>query len=358
MNKYDERYIFRLAKISDIENIMCFLDQHWQKNHILSKDRALFEYEFFENDSVNVMLAIDRNTETIEAMTGFLRCSHTKEKEKQYVWGSFWKVNDSKSNMTFLGVELMKRLIGILQCKAHLGIGINPKTSLPIRKMIFHDTVAKMNHYYFLNDEIEDYKIAKINKRYKSEYNKGKNTKIVVFDNIQDVKEKFDINKTVSIPYKDYWYINKRYFGHPYYKYNVYGLVGGDASVNALLITREVSCMQRKVLRIVDYIGDVELLSGCGYFFEKLLLENEYEYIDFYNWGYDSKHILGAGFKLKDEADENIIPNYFEPFLQENVDIWVRYKEEDTVFCKADGDQDRPNEINNFNYILPTDNIE
>ena len=37
----------------------------------------------------------------------------------------------------------------------------------------------------------------------------------------------------------------------------------------------------------------------------------------------------------EDRTVENIFSNYFE-FLQENMDIWVCYKEEGTVFCKVD----------------------
>ena len=72
MNKYDERYDIRLAKISEIPDIMQFINNHWKKNHIMSIDQKLFEYEFVENDTVNVILAIDKDTNTIEAISGFL----------------------------------------------------------------------------------------------------------------------------------------------------------------------------------------------------------------------------------------------------------------------------------------------
>ena len=39
------------------------------------------------------------------------------------------------------------------------------------------------------------------------------------------------------------------------------------------------------------------------------------------------------------------VNHIFEPFERENVDIWVQYDNENTVFFKADGDQDR---CNNF----------
>lgn len=346
MNRYDERYDIRLAMASETDAVMEFIGQHWKSGHILSVDKKLFEYEFLENDTLNVMIAVDKNTQTIEALAGFLRCSHTKDISKMDIWGSFWKVNDARQNMTFLGVELIKRLTEHLSCRSHLGIGINPNTTLPIRKIAFHEKTAKMKHYYRLNPQVSDYRIAVIKNRNRNQsVNHHAQTHYIPFDSVDEIKEHFDIEKLDTIPYKDFWYINKRFFSHPYYNYLVYGLYNADHQVAALLIMRELEQNQRKVLRIVDYIGDQGLFSGMGMALSELMAANEYEYIDFYTFGFDEESILNAGFVLKDDTDVNIIPNYFEPFLQENVDIWVRYSEDGTLFCKADGDQDRPNMV-------------
>jgi hypothetical protein len=42
----------------------------------------------------------------------------------------------------------------------------------------------------------------------------------------------------------------------------------------------------------------------------------------------------------------NIIPNYFEPFVAENIDIYFFSNTNEKVYIfKGDGDQDRPNFI-------------
>ncbi len=346
MNKYDVRYDIRLAKPSEIFDIMEFIGTHWKKEHIMAVDQKLFEYEFLEGETVNIILAIDKNTKTIEAIAGFLKCSHTSDRKKLDMWGSFWKVNDSKKNMTFLGVELIKRLITMFHCRTHLGIGINSNTTLPIRKIAFKEKTAKMKHYYCLNPQIEEFKIAVIKCRnYRKISDDIKKTKCIEFFSIDEIKKCFNIEALDTIPYKDFWYINKRFFHHPYYSYQVYGLYNDQNNITALLVTRVVEQLQHKVLRIVDYIGEQKLFSGLGILFYDLMIEKHYEYIDFYTFGFEESYILDAGFLLKVEEDMNIIPNYFEPFLQENIDIWVRYTDEDTLFCKADGDQDRPNQI-------------
>ena len=50
MNKYDERYEIRLANQNDIDSIMEFIDKHWKKDHILSKDKELFKYEYLDDN--------------------------------------------------------------------------------------------------------------------------------------------------------------------------------------------------------------------------------------------------------------------------------------------------------------------
>ena len=80
---------------------------------------------------------------------------------------------------------------------------------------------------------------------------------------------------------------------------------------------------------------------------QNLLNQNNYEYIDFYCEGIEKGILENAGLKLKDATDLNVIPNYFEPFVQENIDIhyFTNYDSSFPIF-KADGDQDRPSQSN------------
>ena len=70
---------------------------------------------------------------------------------------------------------------------------------------------------------------------------------------------------------------------------------------------REQCCMDRKVLRIVDYIGERGLISGLFVFFQKKLIQNEYEYVDFYTHGFEEDYLYSAGFCMARENDLNII---------------------------------------------------
>ena len=52
--KFDSKYIFKIAKKTDLKQIMNFLSVNWEpKNHILSKNIKFFLYEFLNKDNLN-----------------------------------------------------------------------------------------------------------------------------------------------------------------------------------------------------------------------------------------------------------------------------------------------------------------
>ena len=86
---------------------------------------------------------------------------------------------------------------------------------------------------------------------------------------------------------------------------------------------------------------------------EKASMDQEQaEYIDFYNAGIDDDDLRKSGFKRRIPNDNTVIPNYFEPFAKENVEISFvirlpagkKYR-----VVKGDSDQDRPNIIQGVN---------
>lgn len=341
MNRYDERYEFRVANKNDIEAIMDFIDKHWKSNHIMARNRAFFEYEFLEDDgTVNFILAIDRKKGTIECLSGILKASH--DAEHLDVWGSIWKVLDG--NMVMLGAELMRRRKELTKCRCDMGVGDNPKTAIPVIKALLKRYTAKMKHYYILAEKSE-YRIAKIS-HFPDPKMGQESFNVIRFLHIEELKERFDAVKFIdSTPYKDYWYINHKFFEHPVYDYEVYG-IEANGQVNAVFVLRRQPYAGRVAIRFVDYIGERSLIAGIGPFLKDYIRQStENEYIDFYCSGINESYILSAGFSVLEDGDENIIPNYFSPFVQENIDIWVDSRDKDSLFTKADADQDRPNVI-------------
>lgn len=333
----DEKYEIRLACKADIPDIMEFIGKNWKAGHIMAINRDFFEYEFLEEDGrVNFILAIDRNKGTIEGLNGFLKASH----DKNYldIWGSIWKV--LPGNMLFLGTEIIKRYVSLTGCRTIMGVGSNPRTAIPIFDRILKMYTGKMKHYYMLADR-NDFIIAKVNKHPSVKINES-TACMIRFRTIEEMEHRIDLKKYHDcIPYKDAWYIEHRFFKHPIYHYDVYG-IEFDGNVDAVIVLRKQEYRERIAIRFVDYIGNQTLFAELGSFFWRLLKAENVEYVDFYCDGFPEEPVVAAGFTLLDENDKNIIPNYFGPFLQENIDIWVNSSCDKAIFTKADADQDRP----------------
>lgn len=336
-NKYDEKYDIRLAKYEEIEEIMQFIDQHWKKNHILARDREFFEYEMVVDGQVNFVIAKDKETGMIQGLHGFLMAS--KNKDKLDTWGAIWKV--IPGNMGLLGLEIVRRLEAYTNTRAFLSIGGNPSTTVPILRRVRHfNDVGKMQHFYCLAKR-EDYHVAKVGHYEPFMENRQYQVQIMQMKDMEELNKLYDFSCNAdAFPYKDAWYIKHRYFDHPVFDYQVYGLAE-ENHVKALLICREQEYDRTKVLRIVDYVGRSELFGGISGFLKAGL--EKYEYIDLYCYGFDTSFVRQAGMIEVQEGDANIIPNYFAPYVAENIDIWVGTPKGRAVFFKADGDQDRPN---------------
>lgn len=350
MNRFDERfeekYEFRLAKRSDIEEIMTYIDECWKKGHILSQSRELFEYEFCDGDDVHFLLAIDRQTGCIEGMDGFYYTSSRRKYKEFDVWGSMWSVRKDHKNLPMLGIAIANQYFKQIGFRYEIGLGVNKVTATPLHQQHFKVETGILQHYYMLH-KINEYQIAKIVSPHYSEADRHIDQyNLVRANRVTDVEHTFDFEKKITTyPYKDGWYVGHRFFDHPVYTYQVYMVMKDEKEADAIIVMRDVEQNGHHVLRIVDYMGNIHVLQQVqSQLFH--LMDDTCEYIDFYCYGYDEQAILDAGFVKREIDDENIIPSYFEPFEQRNVDYWFNSDAHDNfVICKADADQDRPNVI-------------
>ena len=148
-------------------------------------------------------------------------------------------------------------------------------------------------------------------------------------------------------PLKTGRYFVNRYLRHPYYKYQIFGVVNsGDADIKTILSIRAIDANGSRCLRIVDVLGD---LASCGCLagpLQKLMRDENAEYVDCLNYGLPEEVFGGHGFHTADA--EHVIPNYFEPFVRENTVIRFAVLNKTPypfVVFKGDSDQDRPNTI-------------
>lgn len=328
-------YKIRFATISDMDAIMTFIYTHWKKGHILATNKSFFEYEYVYGNDVNFAIATDVTNNDIVGLCGFIKNSF--ELKGATIWGSVWKV--IKTDNPMLGVTILEFINNNSGCKSFSSCGIAPKT-IPIYKFLRFNT-GQLNHYYQLNDKVS-YEVAVVNKKSFISPNNSTQFSLQLFEDFESLSTNFHLPESANeLSNKDNWYIEKRYFNHPKYTYKVFGIV--KESVNSILIAREIIQNEVKILRIVDFIGNVNDINFVGIAIQNLIKENDYEYVDFYCHGIENSIMESAGFKLRDENDTNIIPNYFEPFVQENIPIHFFTTSNANAFVfKADGDQDRP----------------
>lgn len=330
--------MIRRAKYDDIDNIMHFIDTYWKKGHILGTNREFFEYEHCTADKeVNFVISLDENSD-IEAMLGFIPYS----KRNADLMTVMWKVREDAKDKT-LGIKLIEYILNDINHNIVASPGSNKKV-LPIYKYMKFKT-ERMNHYYRLNKKISDYNIAVINEKKEKDIDISRPsntiTKVKDFD---ELLERFSFEKYYSLnpkPKKEPWYIEKRYFNHPIYKYQIYTIDDKKEQTDTFIVIRKVKVEKSNVLRIVDIVGDYTKISNITKELDKIVYLNNSEYIDIYNAGLNEEIFLKSGW-IDRYNTTNIIPNYFEPFIRENIDIYYFSTDEKIVLFKADGDQDRP----------------
>lgn len=341
MNRFDERYNFRLAVKDDIEKIMQFIHDEWNANHILAQDRELFEWqygrtEYGDYENINFVLMEEKNGD-LSGIIGFI--VYSNEKERLHISQAITKVK-ANGMMPMVGIELMRRQMQLVREKITFSYGTNPNTIKPLWERCFHSEVGIMQQFYMINDKYDVYKIADIQEKYLVMLN-ASDYSIESIDSLEGIN--FDFSKDYyRLPYKSKEYIDKRYFKHPVYKYKKWIVKNQSGIVEALLFGREICMEDRKLLRIVDYRGELDILYQIGQELYRLVVNNDYEYVDIMTSGLDQSKMRDNGFNVLDSDGKNIIPNYFEPFERRNVSVYYQ-KSTDVVIFKADGDQDRPN---------------
>lgn len=330
-----EDYIIRFADYRDIPSIMRFIDSDWKKGHILAHDRELFEWQYVDRKKVNMVLGLNTKGE-IQAVLGFI--TYGTDDNKDYCT-SVWRAREGNS---FLGIKLLLFLLKEEPHRVMFSNGINVKTSGGIYKRLgIH--IGKLKQWYRLQQH-KDYRIANIETReipkIKLE-NKFDLYLVSSFDEFVSCVSP-ELFTRERIPFKGKEYINNRYFNHPSYKYEIYAVFDENQIAHSAIVFRLQRYNDTCVLRIVDFLGRLNDFYYLTQSIEDLAKFYNAEYIDIYEYGLDDSMLYDSGWLLVG-SNENIIPNYFAPYVQSNIEINICMTDENIVLFKGDGDQDRPN---------------
>lgn len=330
----------RIATKQDRAAILAFLKELWNENHVYLKSDELFDYDYLRGDEINFIIATN-DAGVLDGILGFIQ--YAPERAGSDICTVLWKIRPKNGNPS-LGMTLLNNLISDYGFRVVSTVGANKKT-LPIYEFLGY-FVGQLSHYFILNQKLDNYKVIQNSHlvTVPAEAASVSNATLIQYQTFEDLATYFDPEAYKQFaPYKTPWYINRRYYNHPVYKYKAFG-IQHQGQTNGVIIAREIDVEGAKVLRVVDYLGDTASLPFAKDGLKEILYDNGYEYIDFYLHGIDDDVLKQAGFLYKKDFEGVVIPNYFEPFEQKNVEInYFTTTEDNFHIFKGDGDQDRPN---------------
>ena len=331
----------RLCRDDEWEPIQRFLDESWKRGHILSRSKALLDWQYrcAATGTYNIIGAFNRQTNSLDALLGFIPLWHFDDRlrDERDVWLSLWKNDTGKSSNPLLGLKLFRFMQARLRPATIGGLGISDTAFAIYQRLKFETGVLK--HYYYLNPHVSDYRIARVGRDVPRP--SGDAVGGVAIREVADPAALGTLECRYR-PTKSIEYFRGRFCNHPMYTYRFFGVCVSGAP-QAVLVVRGIDVNQGRCLRIVDVYGELVpvLLRGE---MERILREEGAEYIDCLNYGVDGRVFRAMGFS--DERDRVVIPNRFEPFERTNTDLrftWTGGAGLPYRVFKADGNQDLPN---------------
>lgn len=348
-----KQLIIKFAKKNELKKIQSFLKLNYKKNHTLSQNTKIFKWYYLKR-KINCTLALIKKK--VVGIYLFIPLSQFDEKLYNYkqVFGSLWSIkgfnrhNNKNKNKDggAIALRFFDKTYEILNPKLIIAVGIDS------RLLNFHKikkyNVFKLNHHFLISPYVKKYRVLKNvnNQKLKKNNNNNLIINIKKIDNINNLK-KLNIKNLFKeqLPLKSKTYLINRYLKDPSYKYHIYSI--SKKKEICLCIFRVINFKKTNIIRIVDYIGKNNSFKNLNIFFLDILKTYKAEYLDFYNYGIPSKLLKQSGLIDKFDYKNIIIPNYFEPFVDKNIDIMCAFKKLGAVgnirVFKADGDQDRSN---------------
>lgn len=324
----------RLAKKTDVADLMQFIRQYWKEDHILAKDRDFFEWMYVDGDQCHFEIAKENGE--IYGIYGFVPYS---SKAPTDVGASVWKATYCEEE-PFVGLRVSEQLFSDYPIRHYLALGLSRK-ACRLAQLEGRKTEA-MKHFYRLAKQ-EEYHIAVIRDPVILPVQYHGRDLISICDENEFCRLITDEWLETLKIYKDTAYLLHRYFRHPIYIYQCYAMQDQVGGVSSIFFTRFVRQNGSKMMKIIDFIGKPEDFCYIGDSMDEIIEKEKLEYIDLYSYGIPEKYMKASGFTLREREDVNIIPNYFEPFVQENVEIHVKVPDDDIYMFRGDGDMDRPN---------------
>jgi hypothetical protein len=322
---------------------MAFIHLYWAKDHVLSWHRKLMDWQHADPvkpGSYNWLIAEDE--EGIQGILGYIPTSKYDLllSANPFTWMALWKIRSEPKNRT-VGLRLLNTFSQTSGTGIVAVLGINPSHP-PMYKALGY-VVGEMNQHFTCDPGRAQTLILAPDGFVPPNPRAGR----AAFRTVDTAYLEDSGLMGSKLPRKTPRYFLNRYLRHPVYRYRV-SCVELNGRPSGLITTRVAAHGEARVLRIVDFLGDEEVLAECGTALGLLLREERCEYADLFEWGLSSEVLEACGFRRAVHGGEVVVPNYFEPFLQRSARIEFAIKgvkPQDLAIFRGDGDQDRPNRI-------------
>ena len=218
----------RFANEYEISAVMDFIENHWQKGYIMARNEEMVRFDWMDGQNVNIVLALEDGH--IIGMEAFI----TYGRKYRDVMLNGWKV--LKGKRTMLGMEIYEFLIQNADVRSWSGLKFQPETG------IMHEYVGcwtgRLTQWYRLAG-CERYNIAQVSEP-KVPATVESCLWLEKFNEFNELVARFSFEEYYASnphPLKEAWYIEKRYFSHPSYHYDVYGICDRTGKAIALLVS-------------------------------------------------------------------------------------------------------------------------
>ncbi len=336
----------RFAHWDEIPAVMAFWGQHWVKDHVMSNDQELVEWQHGEEKHANFVIACNDRNEIL-GFLGFIPTSHFDPnlQADEVLALAGWRVRDDAP--AGIGIALLGFLRREIKHRAIAILGLNDEVRQLYERLGF--TTGELTHYVMVNPELKKHTIANFPNPPASINLKSSSTRLkhIRPDELTDLEKKITPPGS-HLPRKSLAYIAQRYVAHPRYTYELFSVEKENDPVGVIIV-RQVEASGAHALRIIDCVGPVDLLHGCGPSLMDILKTAGAEYIDLQALGLDDTTLEQEGLRRIDQIPGAVVPNLFEPFVPENRPIpyaLFSHDERPLLLFKGDGDQDRPNMMN------------
>lgn len=330
-------YTLKLANINDRNNIMSFIKTNWLDTHILGHDKKFFKYIYLNDEKLQFILAIDKNNK-IKGILGFIQ--YSQKDAEQDIFIAIWKVIPNQ-NDPMLGIKLIDYLKKKI-CHRHIHCVNAHKRTMGIYKFLGFQT-GKLDHYVAFNPKCKRHLISKppsLIKKIKTnsifKFSKKKNIDPLI---VKLSKSNFHHKK---IPFKSLKFLSHRYKYHPYFSYIFYEVLDKNLFVG-FVVLRKVNYKNSQAIKIIDIISADKNIVKIINNIPIILQDSNYEYIDIYVSGLNKKILLNRNFKLVSNKKGIIVPDHFEPFNKDNIEVlYATSFTKKIIFFRGDGDFDNP----------------